>query len=167
MALPCSTSLYYSLPWLYSLYITVLHSTMVLLASTSLYYRLLWLYSTLLHSITLYHGVIWIYFTLLHSTMPLLGSTSLYYSLPWLYLSLLHTTQGRSHQIWSSQVSGACVSAKQLGGSGGIVPQKFFLNLEAMRLLLRPFLDQNDASRRPDDRVLHAWSSTLSARCAI
>ena len=38
------------------------------------------------------------------------------------------------------------------GGSGGILPKKF-LNLEAMRLLLRPCLDQNNASRKPDDRV--------------
>ena len=64
--------------------------------------------------------------------------------------------QGRSHQIWSGQVSGVCVSAQQLGGSGGMPPQKIFWNLEAMGLLLRPFLGQNDASRRPDDRVLHA-----------
>ena len=64
--------------------------------------------------------------------------------------------QGRSHEIWSSQVSSACVSRQQLGGSGGMPPPENFWNLEAMRLLLRPFLGQNDASRRPDDRVLHA-----------
>ena len=34
-------------------------------------------------------------------------------------------------------------------------PEKVW-NLEAMRLLLRPFLGQNDASWRPDYRVLHA-----------
>ena len=38
----------------------------------------------------------------------------------------------------------------------GHAPSGNFGNLEAMRLLLRPFLDQNDASRKPDDRVLHA-----------
>ena len=42
-----------------------------------------------------------------------------------------------------------------LGGPGGMLPQKNFLNLRAMRLLLRPFLGQYDASRRPDDRVSH------------
>ena len=31
-----------------------------------------------------------------------------------------------------------------------------FGNLESMRLILRPFLGQNDAYRRPNDRVLHA-----------
>ena len=34
------------------------------------------------------------------------------------------------------------------------LPEKFW-NLEAMRWLLRPFLGQYDASRRPDDRVSH------------
>ena len=32
--------------------------------------------------------------------------------------------QGRSHQILSGQVSGAYVSTQQLGGSGGMLPQK-------------------------------------------
>ena len=42
-------------------------------------------------------------------------------------------------------------------GVWGNAPAENFLNLEAMRLLLRPFLGQNDAFRRPDaDRVLHA-----------
>ena len=41
-------------------------------------------------------------------------------------------------------------------GVWGHSPPENFWNLEAMRLLLRPFLDQNDVSRRPDDRVLHA-----------
>ena len=36
-----------------------------------------------------------------------------------------------------------------------------------MRLLLRPFLGQTNAFRRPGNRVSHAWTSTLSARCAI
>ena len=67
--------------------------------------------------------------------------------------------QGHSHKVWSGQASGGCICAQQVGGSGGMPP----LN---MRLLLRPFLGQNDASRRPDDRVLHAWISTISARCA-
>ena len=65
--------------------------------------------------------------------------------------ALMHP-QGRSHQIWSGQVSGTCVSMQQLGGA---CPTRNFLNLEAMRLLLRQFLGQNNASRRPDDRVLH------------
>ena len=51
-----------------------------------------------------------------------------------------------------------------LGGSGGMLPHKNFLNLGAMRLLLRPFLDQYDASRRPDDRVSHECHS---AHCVI
>ena len=68
-------------------------------------------------------------------------------------LGFIHTfqmspAQGRSHKIWSGQVSGACVSTQQLGGSGGMPPPDNFWNLEAMRLLLRPFLGQNDASRR-------------------
>ena len=68
----------------------------------------------------------------------------------------IHThihTQGHSHQIWSGQVSGACVSTQELGGSGGMPPppQENFGNLESMRLLLRPFLGQNDAYRRSDD----------------
>ena len=46
-------------------------------------------------------------------------------------------------------------------------PLENFWKLEAMRLLLRPFLGQNDASRRPDDRVLHAQISTISAHCAM
>ena len=33
--------------------------------------------------------------------------------------------QGHSHQIWSGEVSGACISMQQLGGSGGIPPRKF------------------------------------------
>ena len=36
-----------------------------------------------------------------------------------------------------------------------------------MRLLLRPFWGQYDASRRPDDRVWHEWMSTLSAHCIV
>ena len=64
--------------------------------------------------------------------------------------------QGRSHQIWGGQVSGACVSTQDLGGLGACPPENFG-NLESMRLLLRPFLGQNDAYQRPDgDRVLHA-----------
>ena len=35
---------------------------------------------------------------------------------------------------------------------GHALPENFW-NLEAMRLLLRQFLGQYDASRRPDDRV--------------
>ena len=37
----------------------------------------------------------------------------------------IHThihTQGHSHQIWSGQVSGACISTQELGGSGGMPP---------------------------------------------
>ena len=41
-------------------------------------------------------------------------------------------------------------------GVWGHAPPETFLNLEAMRLLLRQFLGQNDASRRPGDRVLYA-----------
>ena len=59
-----STSLYYSLPWLY---LTLLHTTMALPDSTTLY-----IWSTLL------------YFTLLHSIMALFDSTSLYHTLPFL-----------------------------------------------------------------------------------
>ena len=43
------------------------------------------------------------------------------------------------------------------GGEGRVLgacpPSEY---LAAMRLLLRPFLGRNDASWRPDDRVLHA-----------
>ena len=33
----------------------------------------------------------------------------------------------------------------RLGGSGGMVPQKIFLKLDALRLLLRPFWDRSRA----------------------
>ena len=48
-----------------------------------------------------------------------------------------------------------------LGGPGGMLPQK---NLGAMRLLLRPFLCQYDACRRPEDRVSHECHS---AHCVV
>ena len=38
-------------------------------------------------------------------------------------------------------------------GVWGHAPPENFWNLEALRLLLRPFLSQYDASWRPDDRV--------------
>ena len=50
----------------------------------------------------------------------------------------------------SGQVHTVCVSAQQLGGSGGTLPPE---NLGAMRLLLKLFLGQYNASRRPDNRV--------------
>ena len=71
MALLGSTSLYYTLLWLYlvvytGLYLILLHSTMALLGSTWFYFSLLdstalyhaftWLYLTVLNSVTLYHG---------------------------------------------------------------------------------------------------------------
>ena len=65
---------------------------MALLDSTSLYYTLPWLYLTLHHSTTLYRGSTWLYITLPHSTVALLDSTSLYHTLPWLYLTLHHST---------------------------------------------------------------------------
>ena len=43
------------------------------------------------------------------------------------------------------------------------LPPENFWNLEAVSLLLRQILGQNDASRRPDDRVLHACITILSA----
>ena len=53
--------------------------------------------------------------------------------------------------------SGVCSPLpKKLGGG----------DLEAIRLLLRPFLGQYGASQRPDSRVSHVWMSTLSANCA-
>ena len=45
-----------------------------------------------------------------------------------------------------------------------MLPQKFFLNLGAMRLFLRPFLCQYDACRRPEDRVSHECHS---AHCVV
>ena len=44
-----------------------------------------------------------------------------------------------------------------LEGPGGMLPQE---NLGAMRLLLRPFLGQYDASQRPNDRVSHECHSS-------
>ena len=45
------------------------------------------------------------------------------------------------------------------GGGGGSAPtQKHFLNLEIMRLLLRPFLDQNDACCHPANRLPHTMN---------
>ena len=40
-------------------------------------------------------------------------------------------------------------------GVCGYAPPGNFCNLKAMRLLLRPFMGQYDASQRPDDRVSH------------
>ena len=40
-------------------------------------------------------------------------------------------------------------------------PPRKFLDLEAMILILRQFSSQNDASWRPDDRVLHALQMRL------
>ena len=51
-----------------------------------------------------------------------------------------------------------------LGGPRGMLPLKIFLNLGAMRLLLRPFLCQYDACRRPEDRVSHECHS---AHCVV
>ena len=88
MALHSSTSLYYTAPWLYLLYFTLLHSTMALLGCTCLYYTLLWLYWAILDSATLYYGSTYLYWTLLNSI-------TLYYT-PWLYLAVLdHTTLPR------------------------------------------------------------------------
>ena len=63
------TLLYYTLLWLYLLYLTFL-------------YTLPWLYLALLDCMTLYHGSTWLYLTAWHCTMALLGSTWLFYSLP-------------------------------------------------------------------------------------
>ena len=64
-------------------------------------------------------------------------------------------------------VANACVNTLQLGGSGGMLPQKRFWNLEAMILLLRLFWSQYYASRRLDNRVSHVWVSTLSTHCVV
>ena len=52
--------------------------------------------------------------------------------------------QGCSHQIWSGQVSGACVST-QVGGSGGMPPRKF-VEFRGYEIASETFLGQNDAS---------------------
>ena len=72
--------------------------------------------------------------------------------------------QGRSHQIWSDQVG--CADARMLypGGVWGYAPPGKFWNFGAMRLLLRPFLGQCDASRRLEDRVSHECHS---AHCVV
>ena len=35
------------------------------------------------------------------------------------------TIQGRSHQVWSGQVSSGCVSTQQVGGSGGMQTRSY------------------------------------------
>ena len=60
------------------------------------------------------------------------------------------------------EVVGSLVVRKHVTGRGSRgIPTQFFWNMEAMRLLLRPLNgDQNNASRRQDDRVSHAWISS-------
>ena len=70
------------------------------------------------------------------------------------------TLQGHSHQVWSGQV---CTVVLYGRGIWGHAPPEMFWNLEAMRLLLRPFLGQYNASWRPDDRVSHQWIANLFA----
>ena len=48
------------------------------------------------------------------------------------------------------------------GGVGWHAPQKIFGIFEAMRLILRQFLSQNDASQQPDDRVVYASQMRLA-----
>ena len=72
--------------------------------------------------------------------------------------------QGRRHQIWGGQVRSVCISTLQLGGIWGHGPPEIFGNLEVMTLLLRLFLGQYDASRKPHNRV---WIFTLSAHCVV
>ena len=93
----------------------------------------------------------------------------------WLQILLLPVVNGRCHTHAVHILRAAairfgvvrfvvCVQERYiLGGSGGMFPQKIL----AMRLLLRPFWGQYDASRRPDDRVWHEWMSTLSAHCVV
>ena len=49
----------------------------------------------------------------------------------------------------------------------GHAPLEIFGNLEAMKLLLIPFLGGNCACRRPDDRVSLTKMSNFSADCVI
>ena len=54
------------------------------------------------------------------------------------------------------------ISTLWLGGSGGsLPPAENFWNLEAKRLLLRPFLDHFDAPQRPD-RLLISQATTFA-----
>ena len=85
-----------ALPWFY---ITLLHSTVVLLHSTSLYLTLnIAIYIYTLHSTSVYHGstwfyfaLLWLYLTLLHSTMaPLHSKMALYMTQPWFYFQIHH-----------------------------------------------------------------------------
>ena len=72
--------------------------------------------------------------------------------------------QGRSYQIWSDQVGSACARTLYPMGFWEHAPPGKFWNLGAMRLLLRPLLGQYDASRRPNNRVLHEYHS---AHCIV
>ena len=47
--------------------------------------------------------------------------------------------------------TGACVNSQQLENSGGL-PLEIYLNLDALRLLLRQFFGRNDTSQSADDK---------------
>ena len=60
--------------------------------------------------------------------------------------------------IWSGQVGSVCISTLQLGGLGGMLPQK---------IVSETIFGEYNAYQRPDDRVSHVWLPTLSAHCVI
>ena len=73
--------------------------------------------------------------------------------------------QGRSHQIWSGQVRCACATTRYARGCRGMLPPEKFGNLGAMRLILRQFLGQYNASRRPDDSKFQLVPVCLGELC--
>ena len=101
MLLDC-TWLCYTLPWLYLLFLTRLHSTMWLNLTllyytlcngcTWLYQTLLWLYCILLYSTTRCHCSTWLYCTLPWFYLTLPSCTTLYHGSTWLYFALPHST---------------------------------------------------------------------------
>ena len=62
--------------------------------------------------------------------------------------------QGHSHQIWSGQVRSVCARMLYPRRVWGHALSIKFL---PMRLHLRPFLGQYDASQRPEGRVSHEY----------
>ena len=70
-----------------------------------------------------------------------------------------HTEQCRAvAHVWRGQVTTACLSMQQLGGSRGMPPESF-KNLDVLRFFLRQFLGQTDAFRLLDDRLSYLWIS--------
>ena len=61
-----------------------------------------------------------------------------------------------ANRFESDQVTSACISPQQVGVSGGMTSHRNFLEFRGYEITSDHFGAKNNASQRPDDRVLHA-----------